>query len=96
MGAPEYNAPMLVRELGEFELIRLLECSTRERNRARIESLRELGIEMELGIGDDAAAWTCRASTVVSTTDTMVEGVHFRTETTGWNDLGWKAMVSEP
>ena len=56
--------------------------------------LRERGIDVTLGIGDDAAAWTHSALTVVSTTDTMVDGVHFTRRTTGWRDLGWKAMAS--
>ena len=89
-----YNAVMLVRDTGEFELIALLEAQIRERNRAQIERLRPLGVEVELEIGDDAAAWTQQSVRVVSTTDTMVEGVHFKTETTRWPELGWKAMAS--
>ena len=92
-GAP-YNGPMLVRDIGEFELIALLESRIRERNRVQIENLRPLGVEVELEIGDDAAAWIQRWTRVVSTTDTMVEGVHFRTDTIPWGDLGWKAMAS--
>ena len=89
-----YNAVMLVRDIGEFELIALLEARIRERNGARIERLREVGVEVELSIGDDAAAWRQGAARVVSTTDTMVEGVHFNTDTTPWGELGWKAMAS--
>ncbi len=85
---------MLVQDVGEFELIDLLESSIRQRNSARVAALRERGIEVTLGIGDDAAAWTQPAMTVVSTTDTMVDGVHFTANTTGWHDLGWKAMAS--
>ena len=89
-----YNASMLVRDIGEFELIALLESRIRKRNRVQIEKLRALGVEVELEIGDDAAAWTQRGARVVSTTDTMVEGVHFKTATTRWPELGWKAMAS--
>ena len=89
-----YNAVMLVRDIGEFELIALLEARIRERNGARIEKLRGVGVEVELGIGDDAAAWRQGAARVVSTTDTMVEGVHFNTDTTPWGELGWKAIAS--
>ena len=49
---------------------------------------------MRLGIGDDAAAWSSDAGVSVATTDTLVEGVHFRLEWTGWRDLGWKSMVA--
>lgn len=55
-GAP-YNTAMPVRDIGEFKLIALLEARIRERKRVQIEKLRALGIEVELGIGDDAAAW---------------------------------------
>ena len=85
---------MLVQDVGEFELIDLLESSIRRRNSVQTDGLRERGIDVTLGIGDDAAAWTHSALTVVSTTDTMVDGVHFTKHTTGWRDLGWKAMAS--
>ncbi|MXY44776.1 MAG: thiamine-phosphate kinase [Dehalococcoidia bacterium] len=84
---------MLVRELGEFGLIELL-----------AETLAAEGVDgpdfmgdhtriPSLGIGDDAAAWGGEAGTRVLTTDTMVEGVHFSLDLTGWRDLGWKAMA---
>lgn len=94
MRTRHYNAAMLVRDIGEFELIALLESRIRERNRVQIEKLRALGVEVELEIGDDAAAWRQTSARVVSTTDTMVEGVHFKTDTTPWGELGWKAMAS--
>ena len=84
---------MLVRDLGEFRLIELL-----------AETLAAEGVDgpnftgddvriPSLGIGDDAAAWEGEAGTRVLTTDTMVEGVHFSLDLTGWRDLGWKAMA---
>ena len=85
---------MLVQDVGEFDLIDLLESSIRQRNSVQRAALHERGIDLKLGIGDDAAAWTHPALTVVSTTDTMVDGVHFTTDTTGWRDLGWKAISS--
>ena len=85
---------MLVKDLGEFELIAALEESVGARNAALADGLRGRGVFVRLGIGDDAAAWEYPAATVVSTTDTMVEGTHFAAETMDWGDLGWKAMAS--
>ena len=85
---------MLVRDLGEFELIAALEGAVEGRNGALLERLRARGVSVRLGIGDDAAAWTHPRGVAVSTTDTMVEGTHFHRRTTGWTDLGWKAMAS--
>ncbi len=48
----------------------------------------------EIAIGDDAAAWLPTPGRwEVLTTDALVEGIHFRLSTTGWRDLGWKAMA---
>ena len=85
---------MFVGNIGEFELIDRLESSIRVRNSAQIDRLRDCGVEVVLGIGDDAAAWRYPEATIVSTTDTMVENVHFRLETTPWRQLGWKALAS--
>ena len=85
---------MLVENIGEFDLIHLLEESIHDRNAAQIEKLRSLGVDLRLGIGDDAAVWTYPAATVVATTDTMVDGVHFASELIGWRDLGWKAAAT--
>lgn len=46
-----------------------------------------------VGIGDDCAVWRCGDTTQLATTDTMVEGVHFRLRATTWRDLGWKALA---
>ena len=46
----------------------------------------------ELGIGDDAALLTVGGTAVV-TQDLLVEGVHFRRATTGFRDLGHKALA---
>jgi thiamine-monophosphate kinase len=46
----------------------------------------------ELGIGDDAALLSVGGTAVV-TQDLLVEGVHFRRETTGARDLGHKALA---
>jgi thiamine-monophosphate kinase len=46
----------------------------------------------EIGIGDDAALLSLGGTAVV-TQDLLVEGVHFRRETTGTRDLGHKALA---
>ena len=46
-----------------------------------------------LDIGDDTAAWKPGSAVELVTTDTMVEDVHFRIETTSYPDLGWKALA---
>ena len=89
-----YNRPMLVRDLGEFELIDRLESAVRSRNNLQIELLRESGVQVEVGIGDDAAAWTYPESKVVGTTDAMVEDIHFIVGKMPWRELGWKALAS--
>ena len=85
---------MLVADIGEFELIDRLESSVRNRNCVQFDLLRDLGVSVELGIGDDAAAWSYPDSTVVGTTDTMVENIHFIVGKTPWRELGWKALAS--
>ena len=46
----------------------------------------------ELGIGDDAALLSVGPTAVV-TQDLLVDGVHFRRETTSARDLGHKALA---
>lgn len=47
-----------------------------------------------VGIGDDAAVTTVTPGRhALTTTDLLVEGVHFRRSTTGAFDLGWKAIA---
>src|SRR5438309_1643085 len=75
---------MAISHLGEFELI------------ARVTALLDQngGPSLLVGVGDDAAAWVPTPDTItVATTDALVEGVHFDLATTGWVDLGWKAMA---
>ena len=85
---------MFVADIGEFDLIDRLERSIHARNAAQVERLRARGVRAELGIGDDAAAWSYPRGTVVATTDAMVENVHFTAATTPWRRLGWKALAS--
>ncbi len=46
-----------------------------------------------LDIGDDTAAWRTGSGVELATTDTMVQDVHFRLETTSYRELGWKALA---
>lgn len=83
---------MLVRELGEFGLIERL--SRRVAASPGDPSHRpQLSANLRVGIGDDAAVWDAGGATEALTTDTVVEGAHFTLDTTGWNDLGWKALA---
>ncbi|HXV56885.1 MAG TPA: thiamine-phosphate kinase [Gaiellaceae bacterium] len=63
----------------------------------RLSKLGEFGLLAELerrglASGQDAEGAVLAGGLVV-TQDTLVEGVHFRREWTGWRDLGWKAAA---
>ncbi|MCI0582141.1 MAG: thiamine-phosphate kinase, partial [Chloroflexi bacterium] len=77
-------------DVGEFGLIdRLARLVSRDDR----DPLRPAP-EGPLGIGDDAALWMPALDRPeVLTTDALVEGVHFKLSTTGWRDLGWKALA---
>jgi thiamine-monophosphate kinase len=76
----------LVRDVGEFGLIAALESALPEAARA--------GGTLDVGIGDDCAVWQPpQGSAVVVTTDSLVEGVHFRLEWTDWERLGHKTLA---
>ena len=79
---------MKVSELGEFALIELL---SEILGPPPPTPPQQPGILT--GIGDDAALWRTPDSTQILTTDTMIEGVHFRLKTTPCRDLGWKALA---
>jgi thiamine-monophosphate kinase len=80
------DAAQTVAALGEFALIDRLAAALAEVGAATAPDL--------LGIGDDAAIWTPTPGTrAVITTDSLIEGVHFRLDWTGWRDLGHKALA---
>ena len=74
---------MKISDLGEFGLIdRIGKTTPRNAKRAPI------------GIGDDAAALLLSpSSTLLATTDMLIEGVHFDLTTTDLYSLGWKAAA---
>lgn len=71
-----------LRELGERGFI--------ERLRRR---LGPPGAEVVLGIGDDAAALSWPGGTLLLTTDTLLEEVHFRRATASLREIGAKAIA---
>lgn len=72
-----------ISDIGEFGLIdRIGKTAPRNSKRAPI------------GIGDDAAALLLSpSSTLLATTDMLIEGVHFDLTTTDLYSLGWKAAA---
>ena len=77
---------MKVSELGEFGLVELI---------ADVLGVGQSsgGRGVLLDIGDDTAAWRPASDVELVTTDTMIQDVHFRVETTSYRDLGWKALA---
>ncbi len=80
------TAHQTVATIGEFALIDQLAATLAESGAATAPDL--------LGIGDDAAIWTPTPNTrAVITTDSLIEGIHFRRDWTSWDDLGHKALA---
>jgi len=78
--------PEQVRDISEFALI--------ERLRDALPSVARSSSSVPLGIGDDAALWTPpHGESVLITTDSLIDTVHFRTDWTSWHDLGWKSLA---
>ncbi len=80
---------MKVSELGEHGLIDLIAEIIDGSRDKKAASWRNL----ILGIGDDAAAWYSNNSIQLATVDALRENIHFNLKTTGWADLGWKALA---
>jgi thiamine-monophosphate kinase len=78
---PGASRPTLA-EVGERELI--------QRLRRRLSPP---GREVLVGIGDDAAAVRWDGETLLLTTDTLLEGVHFRRSIATLRDIGAKAIA---
>jgi thiamine-monophosphate kinase len=75
-----------VSDIGEFGLIDAL--------RSVLPTAVVAGPCLRIGIGDDAAVWTPAAGeSLVVTTDSLIEGVHFRLDWTDWESLGWKSLA---
>lgn len=76
---------MKISELGEFGLVEMI---------AEVLGARPTDDErVLLNIGDDTAVWNTGTGVELATTDTMIEDVHFRLETTTCRDLGWKVLA---
>ncbi|HEX9015526.1 MAG TPA: thiamine-phosphate kinase [Chloroflexota bacterium] len=85
---------MKLKQVGEFDLIEMM-AGVFRRDLPNRPAHGALTSRLSLGIGDDAAAWKIDGDRyTLATTDAMIEGIHFTRETTGWYDLGWKAMAS--
>ncbi|MFP3897895.1 MAG: thiamine-phosphate kinase [Dehalococcoidia bacterium] len=80
---------MKVSELGEFGLIHIIQSSTARYQNPAQSPWREVLV----GIGDDAAAWHSDDHTLLATTDTLVQDIHFDLEVISWEELGWKALA---
>ena len=79
---------MNIADIGEVALIqRLIDM-------ARKASVATTSNALLVGPGDDAAVWRPEPGAALSTTDTVVEGVHFTRTTIPWRDLGWKVMAA--
>lgn len=78
--------PETLHEVGEFGLIAAL--------KAVLPAAAKGGPDLIVGIGDDAAVWNPIAGeSVVVTTDSLIETIHFRLDWTGWASLGHKALA---
>jgi thiamine-monophosphate kinase len=80
---------MKISDTGEFGLIDIINDLISRNTKTAPGSAKELLI----GIGDDTAAWKCRGRIQLSTTDILVQDVHFDLAYTGWDELGHKSIA---
>jgi thiamine-monophosphate kinase len=85
---PTPKTPRVAPLPGEFELIARLKAVLDSASPSLAGTP-----EPVLGIGDDAAAARRGKLIDLYTTDTLVDGVHFRRGQAPWPDLGWKAVA---
>ncbi len=71
-----------LKDVGEWSLINLI----RQKFPASKKAL--------VGIGDDAAVYECQSNSIVLTTDTFVEGVHFSLSYFTPQDVGYRALAA--